>query len=167
MKEALWEAEKGFSEGEVPVGALIVDQDGRTLAAGHNRPVSLKDPTAHAELLVMRSAAARCGNYRLPGCTLVVTIEPCPMCMGAALNARISRLVFGAFDPKSGAAGSLFDLAGDTRLNHRIEVVSGVLQGECSRLMQEFFSARRRRVTGTGRGTEVVVTGSTRNRLVP
>lgn len=144
MREALREAEKGFSEGEVPVGALIVHHDGRILATGHNRPISLQDPTAHAEVLVMRSAAACCGNYRLPGSTLVVTIEPCAMCMGAALNARISRLVFGAFDPKAGAAGSVFDLAGDSRLNHRIEVISGVLEGECSRVMQEFFGSRRK-----------------------
>lgn len=144
MKEALREAERAFSEGEVPVGAVIVHQDGRILAAGHNRPISLQDPTAHAEVLVIRTAAAQCGNYRLPGSTLVVTIEPCAMCMGAALNARVSRLVFGAFDPKAGAAGSVFDLAWDSRLNHRIDVVSGVLEGECSKLMREFFNSRRK-----------------------
>src|SRR3972149_1012861 len=109
MREALREAEKGFSEGEVPIGALIVNLDGRILAADHNRPISLQDPTAHAEVLAIRSAAAVCGNYRLPGSTLVVTIEPCAMCMGAALNARISRLVFGAFDPKAGGAGSVLN----------------------------------------------------------
>ena len=167
MKQALREAEQGFSEGEVPVGALIVRQEGRILAAAHNRPISLHDPTAHAEVLAMRAAASLCGNYRLPGATMVVTIEPCSMCMGAALNARISRLVFGASDPKAGAAGSVFDLARDGRLNHRIEVVAGVLEGECSRLLQEFFSLRRKRSADSGRGTEVVVTGSTRNRLVP
>lgn len=167
MKEALREAEKGFSEGEVPVGALVVHQDGRILAAAHNRPISLQDPTAHAEVLAIRAAASKCGNYRLPGAALIVTIEPCSMCMGAALNARISRLVFGASDPKAGAAGSVFDLARSGALNHRIEVVSGILEEECSGLMQEFFSLRRKRSADSGRGTEVVVTGSTRNRLVP
>jgi tRNA(adenine34) deaminase len=145
MQQALMEAEKAYSEGEVPVGALVVHEDGTILAAAHNRPIALHDPTAHAEVLAMRAAAALSGNYRLPGATLVVTIEPCPMCMGAALNARIARLVFGACDPKSGAAGSLYDLARDGRLNHRMGVYSGVLGDECARLMQNFFALRRRK----------------------
>lgn len=143
MGEALREAEKSSLEGEVPVGALMADADGEILAKAHNLVVTLKDPTAHAEILALRSAAARCENYRLAGTTLVVTIEPCIMCMGAALNARISRLVFGAYDPKGGAAGSLYDFSQDSRLNHRFEVVSGIRGTECARLMREFFEARR------------------------
>ncbi len=149
MKEALREAEKAFAEGEVPIGALVIHQ-GRILAAAHNMPIALQDPTAHAEVLAMRSAAARCGNYRLPGATLVVTIEPCLMCMGAALNARISRLVYGSADPKAGAARSLFNLCQDDRLNHRISVISGVLEEECTSLIQRFFSQRRRKAADPG-----------------
>ena len=145
MELALEEAEKGFSEGEVPVGAVVVHEDGTILASAHNRPIALNDPTAHAEVLAIRAAAASRGNYRLPGATLVVTIEPCPMCVGAALNARISRLVFGAEDPKAGAAGSLFDMARDQRLNHRMEVFAGVLGSECARLVQDFFALRRKK----------------------
>ncbi|MBW1788286.1 MAG: tRNA adenosine(34) deaminase TadA [Deltaproteobacteria bacterium] len=143
MREALDEARKAFDEGEVPVGALVVDNEGRIMGKAHNRPVSLNDPTAHAEMLAIRRAAGMLGNYRLVGATLVATIEPCPMCMGAALNARVERLVYGAPDPKAGAAGSLYDLSSDSRLNHRIEVVSGVLQEECALLMQRFFRMRR------------------------
>lgn len=145
MELALEEAEKGFSEGEVPVGAVVVHEDGTILASAYNRPIGLNDPTAHAEVLAIRAAAAIRGNYRLPGATLVVTIEPCPMCVGAALNARISRLVFGAEDPKAGAAGSLFDMARDQRLNHRMEVFAGVLGSECARLLQDFFALRRKK----------------------
>ena len=167
MKEALKEAEKGFTEGEVPVGAVLINGEGNIVARAHNMPISLNDPTAHAETLVLRSAAARNRNYRMNGATLVVTIEPCPMCMGAALQARVSRLIFGAFDPKWGAAGSLYNLAGDHRLNHQIEVVSGIMEKECIALVQDFFHSRRGKKGGFRRGTEVVVTGSTRNRLVP
>ncbi len=135
------------------------------MAKAHNRTVSHNDPTAHAEILALRQACESRGNYRICGTTLVVTIEPCPMCMGAALNARIDRLVFGAWDEKWGAAGSLYNLAGDERLNHRIEVVAGVMERECRDLMQAFFHLRRGK--SSRRGTEVVVTGSTRNRLVP
>jgi tRNA(adenine34) deaminase len=143
MREALQEAEKAFREGEVPVGAVLSDEHGQIVARAHNMPISLCDPTAHAEILALRLAASLRGNYRLTKSTLVVTVEPCLMCMGAALNARIDRLVFGASDPKSGAAGSLYHLGEDSRLNHRIEVVSGVLETECSRLMQAFFRLRR------------------------
>ena len=143
MREALLEAEKAFQEGEVPVGAVLSDEEGEIVARAHNMPIFLSDPTAHAEILALRFAASHLGNYRLTKSTLVVTIEPCLMCMGAALNARIGRLVFGASDPKSGAAGSLYHLGEDSRLNHRIEVVSGVMETECSSLMQAFFRMRR------------------------
>ncbi len=167
MKEALYEAEKAAAQGEVPVGAVVVDAGGKVVARAHNSPRALKDPTAHAEILALREAAALLGNYRLTGSTLVVTVEPCLMCMGAALHARVARLVFGTFDPKGGAAGSLYDLAHDFRLNHRIEVVSGVEEEACRRLIQGFFRSRRKGPVDMRRGTEVVVTGSTRNRLVP
>jgi len=137
------EAEKGLEMEEVPIGAVLAGPDGEIVAKAHNQPITLKDPTAHAEILALRDAGAYLNNYRLQDSTLVVTIEPCLMCMGAALNARISRLVFGAFDPKSGAAGSLYNLATDNRLNHRIEVISGVMEKECGRLLQDFFRVRR------------------------
>jgi tRNA(adenine34) deaminase len=143
MKQAIREAEKGSDEGEVPVGAVLVGEDGTIVAKAHNRPIALKDPTAHAEILVLRAGGTLFGNYRIPDVTLVVTIEPCAMCMGAALQARVSRLVFGAYDPKSGAAGSVYNLATDERLNHRIEVIPGVMEEECQDLMQNFFRDRR------------------------
>jgi tRNA(adenine34) deaminase len=143
MTQAIEEAESAFSEGEVPVGAVLAGSDGRILARSHNQPIALNDPTAHAEILALRRAGAVAGNYRLNGCTLVVTIEPCLMCMGAAIHARIARLVFGAFDPKAGAAGSLVDLSRDGRLNHRVEIVSGIMEAACQDLMQRFFRARR------------------------
>ena len=167
MKEAIREAEKGFKKGEVPVGAVLADPDGEIVAKAHNQPITLNDPTAHAEILVLRRGGAFHKNYRINNATLIVTIEPCLMCMGAALNARISRLVFGAFDPKSGAAGSLYNLAADMRLNHRIEVISGIMEKECRKLIQDFFYLRRGKNNKFRRGTEVVVTGSTRNRFVP
>jgi tRNA(adenine34) deaminase len=144
MEKALKEAEKALKKGEVPVGAVLIGPDEKILATAHNQPISMKDPTAHAEILVLRSAGNRVGNYRLTGTTLVVTMEPCPMCLGAALHARISRLVFGAFDPKWGAVGSLCNLADDDRLNHRIEVVSGILEEPCARLIRDFFQNRRK-----------------------
>ncbi len=165
MDIALSEGMEAFAQGEVPVGAVVFDPAGRIMAKAHNMTISHNDPTAHAEILALRQACESQGNYRICGTTLVVTIEPCPMCMGAALNARIDRLVFGARDEKWGAAGSLCNLAGDERLNHRVEVVAGVMEGECRNLMRSFF--RLRRGQGSRRGTEVVVTGSTRNRLVP
>jgi len=143
MEQALREAEKGSEEGEVPVGAVLTGADGTIVAKAHNQPVALRDPTAHAEMLVLRAAGAFYGNYRIPDATLVVTIEPCLMCMGAALHARISRLVFGAYDPKSGAAGSVYNLAADDRLNHKVEVIPGVMEKECRELIQDFFRARR------------------------
>jgi tRNA(adenine34) deaminase len=143
MKEALQEAAKGFDEGEVPVGAVVVDQAGSVVARAHNQPISLNDPSAHAEILALRQAGFFYKNYRIEGATLVVTIEPCLMCIGAAVHARIARLVFGAFDPKSGAAGSLYNVPEDLRLNHRIDVVPGVLVDECRKLLLDFFQMRR------------------------
>jgi tRNA(adenine34) deaminase len=143
MEEALIEARKGLEMGEVPVGAVLAGPDGEIIAKSCNQPIYLKDPTAHAEILTLRKGGEVYNNYRLNDTTLVVTIEPCVMCMGAALNARIARLVFGAFDPKAGAAGSLYDLAGDDRFNHRIEVISGIMEKECKDLLQDFFRIRR------------------------
>ncbi len=143
MREALREAEKGFSSGEVPVGAVIATPDGQILARAHNQPIALKDPTAHAEILAMRRAGVACHNYRLTNNVLVVTIEPCLMCMGAAINARIGRLVFGAPDPKAGAVFSLDKLVGGRWLNHQIAVESGVMEEECVAIMQKFFWIRR------------------------
>ncbi len=143
MREALMEAKKGLTKGEVPVGAVLCGQAGNIVAKAYNCPIALNDPTAHAEILALRKAGEHYRNYRLTGATLVVTIEPCLMCMGAILNARISRLVFGAFDPKAGAAGSVFDLAADKRLNHRIEVIPGIREEACRTIIQEFFRSRR------------------------
>ncbi|MGD2127196.1 MAG: tRNA adenosine(34) deaminase TadA [Desulfobacteraceae bacterium] len=150
MKETLREAHRGFLEGEVPVGAVVAGPDGEIVAKAYNQPISLSDPTAHAEILALRRAGVRFRNYRMEGATLVVTIEPCPMCMGAALHARISHLVFGAFDPRWGAAGSLYDLAKDNRFNHKIEVISGIMEEECLALMQDFFHLHRRKTEETG-----------------
>jgi tRNA(adenine34) deaminase len=143
MREALVEAEKGFAQGEVPVGAVLAMPDGKVVATAHNQPVTLKDPTAHAEVLAIKKGCLLYENYRLPESILVVTLEPCVMCMGAALHARVAKLVFGAPDPKTGAAGSLYNLAEDTRLNHRIEVISGIMEMECRTLLQDFFRLRR------------------------
>lgn len=143
MGEALAQARAARAAGEVPVGAVLVGEGGEILARDHNRPIALNDPTAHAEVLVLRQAAARLGNYRLPGTTLYVTIEPCLMCVGALIQARVRRVVFGAADPKGGACISLYRLPEDSRLNHRLEVTGGVREAECRELMQEFFQARR------------------------
>lgn len=143
MTKAIEEAESAFLEGEVPVGAVLAGSNGRILARAHNQPIALKDPTAHAEILALRQGGVAVGNYRLNECTLVVTIEPCLMCMGAAIHARIARLAFGAFDPKGGAAGSMYNLGRDDRLNHRIEIVSGIMEESCQELMRKFFRARR------------------------
>jgi tRNA(adenine34) deaminase len=142
LGEALDAAREALAAGEVPVGAVLV-MEGEVLARAHNRPIGLNDPTAHAEVLALRSAAARLGNYRLPGTTLYVTIEPCLMCVGALIQARVGRLVFGAADPKGGACVSLYRLPEDPRLNHRLEVTGGVREAECRELLQEFFKARR------------------------
>jgi tRNA(adenine34) deaminase len=146
MKQALSEAEKGSSMGEVPVGAVLASPEGQIVAKAYNQPIALGDPTAHAEILAIRKAGLFFRNYRLNNATLVVTLEPCLMCMGAAINARIARLVFGTVDPKAGAAVSLYNLSEDKRLNHRIEVVSGIMEEECRSLIQDFFRGRREKV---------------------
>jgi tRNA(adenine34) deaminase len=143
MGMALEEAEKAFSRGEVPVGAVVVDAKGRLLARAHNRTVTDQDPTAHAEMLALRKAAEKVGNYRLTGSALYVTVEPCCMCAGALVWARIGRLVYGAPDPKGGAAGSLYRITEDERLNHRVQTLPGVLEEECRAVMQRFFQERR------------------------
>jgi tRNA(adenine34) deaminase len=142
MRRALELAREAEVAGEVPVGALIV-RDDEILAEGFNRPISTRDPTAHAEMVALRAAAARLDNYRLLGTTLYVTLEPCAMCAGAMVHARVQRLVFGAADPRAGAAGSLFDVARHPALNHRLEVVPGVLAEACGTLLRSFFVARR------------------------
>ncbi len=143
MRLALEEAKRAGQIDEVPVGAVLVSANGEVLASAGNRTLAVADPTAHAEILTLRAAASKVQNYRLLYTTLYVTIEPCPMCMGAILHARAAQLVFGAADPKWGAAGSLYDLANDTRLNHRIEVMAGVLEVECRELIQTFFRKKR------------------------
>ena len=142
MKAALAEAKIAARVGEVPVGAVIV-RNGEIIGRGLNRPIQDHDPTAHAEIVAIRSAAAADSNYRLPGTTLYVTLEPCPMCVGAMLHARVSRLVFGAYDPKAGAAGSVIDLAADKRFNHVIEVNGGLQEDACGELLRRFFASRR------------------------
>ena len=143
MDLALEQARLGASRGEVPVGAVAVRGE-EILARAHNRVVADRDPTAHAEIIVLREAARVLKNERLPGVTLAVTLEPCPMCVGAAVLGRIKRLVYAAPDPKSGAAGSVFDLAWSDRLNHRMEVIGGLRAEEAGNLLREFFQARRR-----------------------
>ncbi len=143
MGEALYQARLSLEAGEVPVGAVLVIEGGQMVAHAHNFPISLNDPTAHAEILALRQAAEILGNYRLPGTTLYVTMEPCLMCTGALIYARIKRLVFGAPDPKAGACVSLYRIPEDPRLNHRLEVTGGVREAECRELMQNFFRERR------------------------
>lgn len=142
MRRALALAEAAATRGEVPVGAVLTKEDS-VLASAGNSPISLNDPTAHAEMLALREAAARIGNYRLPGTTLYVTLEPCIMCMGAIIHARVSRLVFGALDPKTGAVQSCYSIGSDGRLNHSLEITSGVLQDDCSIILKEFFRHKR------------------------
>ncbi|CAL9506443.1 tRNA-specific adenosine deaminase [Streptomyces sp. enrichment culture] len=143
MRLALDEAERAVRGGDVPVGAVVLAPDGTTvLARGHNEREAGGDPTAHAEVLAVRRAAAQLGEWRLAGCTLVVTLEPCTMCAGAIQQARVDRVVYGARDEKAGAAGSLWDLLRDRRLNHRPEVIGGVLAEECARPLTEFFRER-------------------------
>ncbi len=144
MGLALDLAREAGAAGEVPVGALIV-LDGEVVGRGCNQPIGRHDPTAHAEVMALRDAAARLGNYRLPGATLYVTLEPCAMCAGAIMQARIGRVVFGAHDPKTGAAGSVIDLFAESRLNHHASVFGGVLAGPSGRLLSGFFAARRGR----------------------
>ena len=142
MLLALDQARLAAGHGDVPVGAVVIDQAGNVLAAAGNEREIRHDPTAHAELLALREASRRLQSWRLTGLTLVVTLEPCTMCAGALVLARVARLVFGAFDPKAGAVSSLFDVLRDPRLNHRVEVRGGVLEAECSALLKDFFADR-------------------------
>ncbi len=144
MNSALDEAKKAGQKDEVPIGALVVAENGDILSAAHNLTITLGDPTAHAEILALRKAAHRIKNYRLLNTTVFSTIEPCPMCMGAILNARVAAIVFGAEDPKWGAAGSLYNFATDQRFNHAIKVVSGICREECRALLQNFFRIKRK-----------------------
>ncbi len=142
MELALEQARLAAAAGEVPVGALVI-KDGEIIGSGHNRNLLDNDPTAHAEIVALRQAAARLGNHRLVGCVMVATIEPCSMCAGALIHARIARLVYGASDPKAGAAGSTVQVINHPRLNHNMEVTAGVLAGRCSEILQEFFRRKR------------------------
>lgn len=147
MRLALDLARQAWDQGEVPVGAVVV-REGEIVGHGFNAPISRHDPTAHAEIMALRNAAANLGNYRLPGCSLYVTLEPCTMCMGAIFHARIASVIFGASDPKTGACGSILDLPAEVRLNHHAEVRGGVLADECGRLLSDFFAQRRGKVGG-------------------
>jgi tRNA(adenine34) deaminase len=142
MHAAIEQAELARSAGEVPVGAVLVI-DGEIVGRGYNQPISANDPTAHAEVMALRDAGLHQANYRLPGSTLYVTLEPCVMCCGAIMHARVERVVFGARDPKTGAAGSVIDLFAEARLNHHAESMGGVLAEECGAMLSQFFAARR------------------------
>jgi tRNA(adenine34) deaminase len=143
MREALAEARAALATSDVPIGAVVLDASGAVLGRGRNEREAYADPTAHAEVVALREAARSRGEWRLDGCTLVVTLEPCTMCAGATVLSRVDRVVFGAFDPKAGAVGSLWDVVRDRRLNHRPEVVSGVLAEESEALLVEFFATHR------------------------
>jgi len=144
MREAIAEAEKARAMDEVPIGCVIWHEPAaRIIGRGHNRRIVDSDPTAHAELIAIRQAARELGDWRLIDCTLVVTLEPCPMCAGAIVNARIPKLIYGCDDPKAGAVRTLFQLCEDARLNHRVEIMTGVLAEECSQLLRDFFQAQR------------------------
>lgn len=143
MNLALSEARKAGQKNEIPIGAVLIAQNDELLSAAHNKTIILKDPTAHAEILALRSAAEKIGNYRLLKTTLYVTVEPCPMCMGALMHARVSTVVFGTRDPKWGAAGSLYNFAQDHRFNHQPEIIEGICKSECKKLIQDFFRAKR------------------------
>lgn len=143
MERALHEARRCLETDDVPVGAVVLDRDGVVVATGRNEREARQDPTAHAEVLALRAAAAVTGDWHLEEHTLVVTLEPCPMCAGAVMAARVPRVVFGAWDPKAGASGSVYDIARDRRLPHRSEVIGGVLEQACAELLDDFFSPRR------------------------
>ena len=143
MRLALDQARQAWAQGEVPVGAVVFNAERECIGQGYNRTITDSDPTAHAEIVALRHAAASSGNYRLPGATVYVTLEPCAMCLGAMLHARIARVVYGAPDPKTGACGGVIDLAAEPRLNHHTQVTGGVLAGECGDLLRQFFRSRR------------------------
>ncbi|HJW56146.1 MAG TPA: tRNA adenosine(34) deaminase TadA [Burkholderiaceae bacterium] len=142
MQQALSQAHNAWALGEVPVGAIVV-REGQIIATGFNQPIGTHDPTAHAEIMALRAAAAIIGNYRLPGCELYVTLEPCMMCAGAMMHARLDRVVFGASDPKTGVCGSVMNLFEQEKLNHHTDVLGGVMANECGRLLKDFFAQRR------------------------
>jgi tRNA(adenine34) deaminase len=142
MREAISEARKAEAEGEVPVGAILLLNE-RIIGRGHNSPIQSHDPTAHAEILALRQAAHYCKNYRLPGSILIVTIEPCVMCIGTMIHARVEEVIYGAADPKAGAAKSRFQLADNDLLNHKLRITPGVLENECGSLLKSFFASRR------------------------
>lgn len=143
MRQALDQAHNAWALGEVPVGAVVV-KDGQIIATGFNQPIGTHDPTAHAEIMALRAAATILGNYRLPGCELYVTLEPCAMCSGAMIHARLSRVVFGASDPKTGACGSIVNLFEQNQLNHHTQLIGGVMAQECGALLKDFFAERRK-----------------------
>ncbi|MFL6079898.1 MAG: tRNA adenosine(34) deaminase TadA [Ornithinibacter sp.] len=143
MRRALTLAQQASDAGDVPVGALVVDSNGEVVGEGWNLREAQQDPTAHAEVVALRAAAHRLGSWRLSGCTLVVTMEPCPMCAGATMLARVERIVLGAWDPKLGACGSVWDVVRDRRSTHRAEVVGGVLEDECGAIVRDFFAGHR------------------------
>jgi tRNA(adenine34) deaminase len=153
MQLALEQAQQAWDLGEVPVGAVVV-KDGEVIAVGCNQPIGKHDPTAHAEIVALRAAAEKLGNYRLPGCELYVTLEPCVMCSGAMMHARLARVVFGASDPKTGACGSVVNLFEQEQLNHHTEIVGGVLAEECGAMLKNFFAARRAAVAAAKRATQ-------------
>lgn len=155
MQQAIAQARNAWELGEVPVGAVVV-KDGEVIATGFNQPIGKHDPTAHAEIMALRAAAAILGNYRLPGCELFVTLEPCVMCAGAMMHARLARVVYGAADPKTGACGSIVNLFEQEKLNHHTDVIGGVLAEECGSLLKAFFAERRNvaRAAGAARVAE-------------
>jgi tRNA(adenine34) deaminase len=151
MRAALEQAQRAWGQGEVPVGAVVV-KDGVVIARGYNQPIGKHDPTAHAEIVALRAAAEVLGNYRLPGCELYVTLEPCVMCSGAMMHARLARIVYGAPDPKTGACGSVVNLFEQEQLNHHAQTVGGVLADDCAGLLKSFFAARRAAAAAARKG---------------
>jgi tRNA(adenine34) deaminase len=151
MRAALEQAQRAWDQGEVPVGAVVV-KDGVVIARGYNQPIGQHDPTAHAEIVALRAAAEVLGNYRLPGCELYVTLEPCVMCSGAMMHARLARIVYGAPDPKTGACGSVVNLFEQEQLNHHAQTVGGVLADDCAGLLKSFFAARRAAAAAARKG---------------
>ncbi|NGM88319.1 tRNA adenosine(34) deaminase TadA [Parapusillimonas sp. SGNA-6] len=150
MRQAMEQARKAYAAGEVPVGAIVVDANGGVIGAGFNRTITDHDPSAHAEIVALRQAAAAMKNYRLPGATLFVTLEPCAMCMGAMLHARVARVVYAATDPKTGACGSVISVHDNARLNHHTSVIGGLLANECGEMLRQFFREKR----SAGRGPD-------------
>jgi tRNA(adenine34) deaminase len=153
MQLALEQAQHAWDLGEVPVGAVVV-KDGEVIAVGYNQPIGKHDPTAHAEIVALRAAAAKLGNYRLPGCELYVTLEPCVMCSGAMMHARLAKVVYGAADPKTGAGGSVVNLFEQEQLNHHTEIAGGVMAEECGAMLRSFFAARRAAAAAAKRGAQ-------------